>query len=359
MQQVKYCFIAALIILYHIIEIEKSMMIWGEIVMSDSGLKYMILGTGGTGGAVGAHLAHGGMDVTFIARGRHLEAMREHGLRVIRPDTEFTVSPARAFSMEEFEDCSEDLRPDVIFVCVKGYSIADTISFIRRIAGPETLVIPILNIFGTGGEMQKELPGITVTDGCIYVASEVREPGVIFMNGTILRVIFGLRKDQRENIATQEQTGCNLGSRLKQVEEDLNACGIRGILSDNIERDAMRKFSYVSPQGACGLYYDVPAGAMQKEGEERDCFAGMIGEIATLADAMGIGFESDVVSESLRILDGLAPDMTTSLQRDVAAGKATEIDGLIYNVLTMAEKFGVDLPIYRKVVAELKARGIR
>ncbi|MBQ6314214.1 MAG: 2-dehydropantoate 2-reductase [Mogibacterium sp.] len=324
-------------------------------------LKYLIIGTGGTGGAVGAHLAYGGKDVTFIARGRHLETMRENGLKVIRPDTEFTVRPARAFSMEE---CSEDLRPDVILVCVKGYSIADTIPFISKIAGPDTLVIPILNIFGTGGEMQKELLGITVTDGCIYVASEVWEPGVIFMNGTILRVVFGLRKDQRERLAglsgcEQEQAGCDLISRLKQVEEDLNACGIRGILSDNIERDAMRKFSYVSPQGACGLYYDIPAGPMQKEGEARDCFAGMIGEIAKLADAMGIGFESDVVSESLRILDGLAPDMTTSLQRDVAAGKSTEIDGLIYNVLTMAEKYGVDLPIYRKVVAELKSRGIR
>ena len=329
------------------------------MVQADRKLKYMIIGAGGTGGAVGSHMARAGMDVTFIARGKHLDAMREKGLKVTRPDMEFTVLPVRAYTTDEYlqilaesEEESAQYRPDVIIVCVKGYSIDDTAAFIAKAAGRDTIVIPILNIFGTGAAMQKSLPDITVTDGCSYVASEIREPGYIWMNGTILPVVFGLRRDQKALQAELEPL-------LEQIRDDMCASGIEGILSDNIERDAMRKFSYVSPQGACGLYYNVPVGGVQHEGEIRDCFAGLIREISDLADAMGIGFGEDIVPVNLKITEGLSPDMTTSLQRDVAAGKASEIDGLIYEVIRMGKKYGVDLPLYEKIASELKARGIR
>lgn len=320
-------------------------------------LKYMVIGAGGTGGAVGSHMARAGMDVTFIARGKHLDAMRKQGLRVTRPDMEFTVLPVSAYTTEEYlrmlnEKGGEQYRPDVIIVCVKGYSIDDAAAFIAEAASSDTIVIPILNIFGTGAAMQKSFPGITVTDGCIYVASEIREPGYIWMNGTILRVVFGLRRDQKELKAELEPL-------LEKIRDDMCASGIEGILSENIERDAMRKFSYVSPQGACGLYYNVPVGGVQQEGEIRECFAGLIREISDLADAMGIGFGEDIVPVNLKITEGLAPDMTTSLQRDVAAGKASEIDGLIYEVIRMGKRYGVDLPLYGKIASELMARGIR
>ena len=318
-------------------------------------LKYLVIGAGGTGGAVGSHMARAGHDVTFIARGKHLAAMREGGLKVSRPDGAFIIDPVSAFTTEEYTEqlmsaeSGADAHPDVIFVCVKSYSIDETIPFLNEAAGLDTIVIPILNIFGTGSQIQKHLPDTTVTDGCIYVASEIKEPGHIWMNGTILRVVFGLRKDQKHLEA-------KAGPLLERVRDDLCSAGIEGILSDNIERDSMRKFSYVSPQGACGLYYDVPAGAIQQQGEIRDCFAGLIREIADLADAMGIGFGEDVVPVNLKISAGLSPDMTTSLQRDIAAGKASEIDGLIYDVVRMGERYGVSMPLYEKISAELKRR---
>ena len=324
--------------------------------MNKERLKYLVIGAGGTGGAIGSHMARAGHDVMFIARGRHLAAMREGGLKVSRPDGEFVIDPVSAFTTEEYTDhlrCAvnggSDAYPDVIFVCVKGYSIDDTIPFLKEASGPDTIVIPILNIFGTGAQIQKHLPDTTVTDGCIYVASEIKEPGHIWMNGTILRVVFGLRKDQKHLEA-------EAGPLLERVRDDLCSSGIEGILSDNIERDSMRKFSYVSPQGACGLYYNVPAGAIQQQGEIRECFAGLIREISDLADAMGIGFGEDIVPVNLKISAGLSPDMTTSLQRDIAVGRASEIDGLIYDVVRMGERYGVSMPLYEKISAELKRR---
>ena len=316
--------------------------------MGESGLKYMIIGAGGTGGAVGSHLARAGYGVTFIARGRHLEAMRADGLRVLKPAGDFVIDPVQACTSDEFLEAGS--RPDVIFVCLKGYAVDGMIPFIAEAAGPDTIVIPVLNIFGTGGKMQEKLPGITVTDGCIYVASEISEPGTILMKGDILRVVFGLRRDQKAGSAAKVMPV------LEKVRDDLCDAGIEGILSDNIERDALRKFSYVSPQGACGLYYDVPVGAVQKPGEVRDCFASLVQEISDIADAMGIGFGEDVVKINLDITEGLASDMTTSLQRDIARGGSSEIDGLIYEVPRLAARYGVSVPVYEKITAELKER---
>ena len=332
--------------------------------MREKKLKYMIIGAGGTGGAIGSHMARSGHDITFIARGRHLEAMKENGLRVRRPDGEFRIEKVSAYTSDGFlkrmsdhggnekpNSSVRDIRPDVIFVCVKGYSADDMLDFIKAVSKPDTIVIPILNIFGTGSSMQKSLPYITVTDGCIYVASEIAEPGYIRMNGTILRVVFGLRKDQEDLHKTVDPL-------LEQIRDDLCDSGIEGILSDNIERDAMRKFSYVSPQGACGLYYGVSVEGVQQLGEIRECFAELVREISALADAMGIGFGEDIVPVNLEITDGLLPEMTTSLQRDVASGKASEIDGLIYEVVRLGKEYGVNVPMYEKISDELRARGL-
>ena len=299
-------------------------------------MKYLIVGTGGTGGAIGTYLAKASKDVTFIARGNHLEAIKENGLKIIRPDDEFIIYPAKATTLEAYDE-----KPDVIFVCVKGYSLDSIIPHLKRIADDKTVIIPILNIFGTGAAMQPHFDNTLVTDGCIYVAAQIKEPGIIQMNGNILRVIFGVRDK------------ADFRDCLKDIESDLIESGIEGILSDNISRDALLKFSYVSPQGACGLYYNVPAGEIQKSGEIRDCFAGLIREIDTLANAMDIHFEEDIVKRNLAILDSLSPSATTSLQRDVMAGRDSEIDGLIFEVVRLADKYGVDVPLYTKIAKYL------
>lgn len=305
-------------------------------------MKYLIIGAGGTGGAIAGYMGRAGKDVTVIARGAHLDAIRHQGgLRMIRPEDEF-FAPVRASDMAGYHE-----TPDVIFVCVKGYSLDSILPFIRQTAGPETVVIPILNIYGTGAEMQKQLPGLLVTDGCIYVASEKKAPGVILMSGLILRVVYGVREKQAYRPV------------LEDIRRDLEESGIEGILSDNIQRDALLKFSYVSPQGACGLYYNIPAGPMQQEGIYRDTFIRLISEIDLLAKAMGISFQEDIVQRNLKILDSLTPDMTTSMQKDIAAGRPSEIDGLIFSVLRLAEKYHLSLPVYEKVAGKFSPESVR
>lgn len=300
-------------------------------------MKYVIIGAGGTGGIIGAYMTKSGKDVTLIARGRHLEAMQKNGLKIERiwTDIQETV-PVRAMTMEEYVD-----KADVVLVCVKGYSLDETIPFIKKISHDDTVVIPVLNIYGTGGHIQESLPDILVTDGCIYVSANIKEPGVLLQHGKICKIVFGLREKDRTNHI------------LEKVVKDFSDSGIDGILSENIKRDALQKFSYVSPIGAAGLYCNAVARDFQKEGEPREMFKSMIREIAAIADAMGIQFEEDLVDINLKILRTLAPEATTSMQRDVLEGKDSEIDGLVFEVVRLGRKYNVPVPNYEKVAIKL------
>lgn len=150
-------------------------------------MKYLVYGAGGTGGCLAAFLAMGGKDVTLIARGAHRDAIEKNGLVLETSHGTFAV-PIPSFEQETY-----DQQPDVIFVCVKGYSLEGILPTLKRLCRPETIVIPILNVVGTGGAMQPKLPQSLVTDGCVYIAAEIKAPGVVHMSGDIFRVVFGPR----------------------------------------------------------------------------------------------------------------------------------------------------------------------
>lgn len=299
-------------------------------------LKYVIIGAGGTGGILGAHLAGAGKDVTLIARGKHLEAIRTHGLTVehLWDQTSNQIS-VNACTMDEYIE-----TPDVILVCVKGYSLADTVPFIRRVAGEHTVVIPVLNIYGTGEKLQEQLPEILVTDGCIYVSAYIREPGILAQHSDILKLIYGVRG----GIYTEERVPV-----FEQIQLDFQESGIQGILSENVQKDCMKKFSYISPVGGASLFCNATAGDFEKEEEPRKMLVALMEEILLLADAMGIPIGREFIAKNLDILAHLPKDATTSMQRDVLAGRQSEIDGLIFEVVRMGHKYHVPVPAYEKV----------
>ena len=305
-------------------------------------MKYAIIGAGGTGGCLGFFLKKAGKGVTLIARGKHLEAIRKNGLTIQKLwDESRETLPVKACTAEEYKEI-----PDVILVCVKGYSMDETVPTIKKIAGKETVVIPILNIYGTGGRLQKKLPELTVTDGCIYVSANIMEPGVILQHGKILRVVFGARKPEEET------------EKMREVAKDMVTDDLEVIMSENIRRDAMVKFSYVSPIGAAGLYCNAVAADFQREGEQREMFKALIREIVALSHAMGIEFEEDLVERNLKILASLSPEATTSMQRDVIEGKRSEMDGLVYEVVRMGREYKVSMPQYEKAAACFREQGI-
>lgn len=307
-------------------------------------MKYVIVGSGGTGGAIGGFMSKAGKDVTLIARGEHLRQMQSNGLQFETLDGNYSV-PVKACTMDEYHDIA-----DVVFICVKGYSLEDTVPFIERITNKHSVVIPILNIYGTGRQLQEKLPGTFVTDGCIYIAAEIKCPGTILLSGRIFRVVYGLRKETSVDIREK------LTPILKQVEADLAASGITPLFSDFIEKDALQKFSFVSPMAALGASHDIPAKPVQQEGEMRELFKALIQEIRALSMAMEAPLPENIVEINLKIMDDLVPTATASMQRDIKAGKQSEVDGLVYQVVRYGEQYGVPTPVYAKLANMLRTQ---
>ena len=301
-------------------------------------LNYLVIGAGGTGGCIAAYLTRGGKHTVVIARGAHLEAMKKQRLEIRKPHEQWTA-PVHAMTEQEYLECGG--KADIIFVCVKGYSLDSVYDCIRRASHKETVVIPILNIYGTGEQMQRRLPELTVLNGCIYVAAAIEKPGVIRQNGDIFRIVYG-RLD-----------GDVTSPVLKQVEQDLRDSGITPIFTDQVQRDTLQKFSFVSPMAAAGAYGDWSAGDYKQDGEARALFIRCVKEIDALACAMGIPFPVDIVKTNMTIMNGLDDECTASLQKDLKKGGMTEADGLISEVVRMGERFGVETPAYRMIAEKI------
>ena len=296
-------------------------------------MNYLIVGTGGVGGSIAAFLALAGKDVTCIARGEHLAAIREHGLQLHSDLKGEHTLHVPACTADEYQG-----KADVIFVCVKGYSIDSITDLIRRAAKPETVVIPILNVYGTGPRIQRLVPGVTVLDGCIYIVGFVSGKGEITQMGKIFRLVYGAHKGTQVSRET-----------LEAVQRDLQESGIKAEISEDINRDTFVKWSFISAMAVTGAYYDVPMGEVQKPGEVRDTFTGLSRESAELGRRLGIDTPADLVEYNLKVIDSLDPHSTASMQKDMARGHESEVQGLLFDLIDAAEAHGVDIPTYRMV----------
>jgi 2-dehydropantoate 2-reductase len=304
-------------------------------------MKYLIVGPGGIGGSIGGFLAAGGHDVSFIAQARTLEVLKSDGLK-LNSDLKgaLHIRDVKAYSPEEY-----DQQADVIFVCVKDYSLDSVIPVLKRASHQDSIIIPVLNGFGAGDRIRSKLEGIRVADGCIYISAFIDSPGSITQIGSLFRIIFGFK----------EGSGLD-SSLLYGIKADLKDCGIDAAISDRIESEIFRKFSFVSTAAACGAYYDITLGDIQHEGRYRETFLGLCEEIKAIADKLGFSFYQDLKDMNLGILDKLPPDATSSLQKDLKAGKQSEIDSLIFSVVRLADRLGVEAPLYRLVAEKLKSR---
>ena len=296
-------------------------------------MNYLIAGTGGVGGSIAAFLALAGKDVVCIARGAHLQALQSNGLRLKSGLKGEHCIPVKAYTAEEYNG-----KADVIFVCVKGYSVDSITELIKRSAHEKTIVIPILNVYGTGPRIQRLVPEVTVLDGCIYIVGFVSAPGEITQMGTIFRLVYGAHKGTA--VAPE---------LLEAVRNDLVESGIKVDLSPDINRDTFIKWSFISAMAVTGAYYDVPMGEVQKPGKVRDTFIGLSTESAALGRKLGIEFPEDPIAYNLKVIDKLDPQSTASMQKDMEKGHQSEVQGLLFDMIAAAEKQGIETPTYRMV----------
>lgn len=302
-------------------------------------LKYLVVGTGGVGGSIAAFLTLAGKDVACIARGEALKVMQRQGM-AFHSDMkgDHPHLPVKAYSQQEYNE-----KADVIFVTVKGYSIDSIGEIIRKAAHENTVVIPLLNVYGTGRRIKDLVPEINVLDGCIYIVGFKSGVGEISQLGEVFHLVFGVPK----------WTDCDK-EVLDRIVRDLRDSGIKTTLSSDIDRDTFIKWSYISAMSVTGAYYDIPMGPIQHPGKERDTFIGLTKESTAIGEKLGIDFGCDMVEHHLGVMDSLDPGSTASMQKDLKAGNQSEIKGQLFDMIALGKELGVATPVYDEVVKKFK-----
>lgn len=297
-------------------------------------MKYLIIGAGGTGGSIGGFLAMKGHDVTFLSRGENLKSFKQNGL-ILKSGIkgEHQIKSINFLSAEDYKE-----KADVIFVCVKGYSVESIIPIIKKAVHNETIIIPIMNGYNMGATISNELSVGNAIQGCIYISAFVESPGTIVQLGQLFKVVFG--QNSRQNIEAE---------LLNNIQKDLQESGIETLLSEHAQRDTFKKFTFISAYAACGAYYDITAEGMQKDTDYRATFIGLCKEIEQIGKALKLDLDVDIAEANLKILQSLTPDTTASMQKDMKAGKAYEMDALVFETLRLGQELGIETPNYKKI----------
>ena len=264
-------------------------------------MRIAVVGAGGVGGYFGGRLAQAGHDVTFIARGEHLKAMLQDGLRVESINGDFAVSPVQAT-----DDPGEVGAVDLIVLGVKAWQISDTAARLGPMLGPDTLVLPLQNGLEASSQLAAVLGPAPVLGGLCAIYSFITAPGCIRHIGIDPSVTFGALQPGQTD-------------RLAGIEAALQQAGITAGIASDIRVPLWEKF-LVLRWGVVGAVSRVPAGVLRRLPQARDMIDQAGREVLDVAEAQGIAVPADALQRSSALLDSLPAVATTSLQRDVMEG---------------------------------------
>jgi 2-dehydropantoate 2-reductase len=298
-------------------------------------MKIVVMGTGGVGGYYGALLARHGNDVTFIARGAHLEAIRLSGLQVKSIHGDFIVNPARATA-----NPAEIETPDLILFCVKTYHTDEAAKAIQPIVGSQTSVLSLQN----GVDAVERIGAVVGMDrllgGATWLSSAVEAPGVIRQVSQFRRVVFGELDGRRSE-------------RIQAIHDVLQPTGITAEISANILKILWTKFVFISAASSLGSLTRLPIGDWRSIPETRALVTALMREVEALARAQNIGLDEDVVQKSLDFMDNAAPHIKASMQLDVENGRRTELDSMVGVIGRKGRELGISTPIADTIYASL------
>lgn len=296
------------------------------------------MGTGGVGGYYGGLLAHTGQDVTFIARGAHLAAIREKGLQIKSVHGDFAISPAQATN-----NPAEIGPVDLIIVAVKTYHTDEAAQAIKPMVGSDTVVVSFQNGIDAADRIGAVIGMEHLLGGATWLSAAIEAPGVIGQYSQFRRIALGEFNRQ-------------ITPRLKAVADALGAAGATVELSDNILKVLWTKFVFIASVSALGSLTRVTFGEYRAVPEARAVLVEAIREVEAVAQAKGTALDADVVEKTLAFIDSSAPGIKPSMQRDVETGRVSELESMIGVVVQLGVELGVPTPVMRLAYAMLKPR---
>jgi 2-dehydropantoate 2-reductase len=298
-------------------------------------MKIAVIGIGGLGGYYGGLLARAGHEVAFIARGAHLAALLEKGLQVKSVHGDFHVAPVQA------TDHPTEVGPaDLVLVCVKTPALDAAARAALPMVGPDTVVMGLQNGIDAAERIGAAVGIEHVLGAVTWVAANIEAPGVIRQVSSFRRIVLG------------ELDG-SISPRVQRTVEALRRMGIAVEVSDTIRKVSWTKFVFIAGFSGVGALTRLEVGDYRAVPETRVLMASLMREVEALARAGDIDVDRDVVEQALAIIDGAAPAMKPSLQRDVEAGRPSELESMVGVVRRKGQELGVPTPTADMVYAAL------
>ena len=299
-------------------------------------MRIAVVGAGGVGGGFGAALAQAGGDVTFIARGAHLAAMKSKGLRIESPRGDVHLQPTQAT-----DDPAAVGPVDIVLFCVKLWDVESAGKHIKPLVGPNTAVIPLQNGIDAPERLVPILGKQAVMGGVAQISASIVAPGVIRQVGTFMRMLFGELD----------------GSRSQRGEAFLALCqkaGFDAMLSDQILSELWIKFILLATNASVMAVARQPIGKLRDDPDMRPQFVAAYNEVIAVGKARGVKLPANTLDMMLAFNAGAPPTMKPSMALDLERGNRIELPWLGGKVVELGRTLGVPTPTHALMYAALK-----
>jgi 2-dehydropantoate 2-reductase len=298
-------------------------------------VRVAVLGSGGVGGYFGARLAAAGHEVAFLARGAHLRALREAGLRLRSIKGDLHLEPVRA------TDRPEEVGPvDCVLVATKAWQLPAALPLLPPLLGPATTAVPLLN----GVEAVDAIAAVAgagrVLGGAAWIRAEVEAPGRIHHAGIEPRVVLG-------------EPGGGVTARVEALVAAFREAGVAAEASADIRSVLWSKLVFIAPTSAVGAAARVPIDVLREVPATRALLVAAMEETMAVATAHGARLDPGLLAATLRFVDGLPAGTTSSMQRDVMAERPSELEAQCGAVVRAGRALSLPTPVNDVLYAAL------
>jgi len=298
-------------------------------------MRIAIVGAGGVGAILGGLMQRAGHEVSFVARGRQLEALRSGGLQVASPRGTFHLPSVKV------SDDPAALGPaDAVLVCVKGWQVAEVAPRLVPLLGPGAFAVPLENGVEAAGRLAAALGEERVVGGLCFMLSRLEGPGRVKHVGDALRVTVGERRG-------------GPSPRLEALCAALREAKVDAAVAPDIESASWEKFLFIEPWSAVGAVTRAPIGVLRSLRESRTLLVSAVEEVVQLARARGVRLPDGILARTVETLDRMPADATASMQRDLLAGRPSELDDQTGAVLRLAREKALPVPVHAFLWAAL------
>lgn len=295
------------------------------------------MGAGGVGGYFGAHLAHAGHDVVFVARGAHLEAIRTKGFRLEGSRGDIVLGSVGATD----DPATIDGPADVVLFAVKLYDTEAAGEMIRPVVGPETMVVNLQNGVDGPDRLAAVVGADTVLGGAAYVSALIAEPGVVRYTSDMSRIVFGELDGRRSERAVAFRDACR-------------AAGFEAEVSTDIRATLWDKFVLLATNAGLTTLLRKPAGEVYTDPEIMELAQALMREVVAVAAAEGIATSPDIVERSVALSRSFPPGMYASMYHDLARGRRLEVESLSGLIARRGAALAVPVPHHTTIWCALK-----